>query len=197
MSAHGLDPLEAVLFRVLDVLDDAGVPYLLTGALVRNYLGGLSRTTKDFDIVVHPDHADADGIRSLFQRKGHAVEGPMQGNLGRRLVLRFEELWVDLWLPPNHPLHRSEFERAVRVIHGGRSLPLLHPEDYVLRKLVNYYRVRGKPNDIDDAYQVLLYAWDDVDAERLVQRAALYRIEARARELVNLVRNDRDELKGG
>lgn len=190
------EPLERELFRILDILQRAGIRHFATGALARN-LYGESRTSRDFDIVLDAARPEPEDLRKLFEREGYVVEGPLRGDLGERLVLHFANYYADLWLSPKTELSRQEFERFRHVPYAGRTIPVIHPEDYVLRKLVNYYRVRRKPNDIDDAHQVLLYEWENIDRERLVQRAIVYRIEKKARELIAIVEEDRARDRTG
>lgn len=189
----GGDPIERVLFRVMDVLEEAEVPYFVTGALVRNAYGE-PRSSQDIDVVVEGKHEGE--LRRDFEAQGFDVQGPREGRLGRRLVLRGDETPVDLWLAPKTQLHEAEFDRAVAREYRGRSVPLMHPGDFVLRKLVNYRRIRGDTADLEDAYQVLLYGWDEVDRNRLLERAAFYRVETDARELLETVREDRADLEG-
>lgn len=195
MAPTEADDFTAVLETVVGLLDRAEIPYLLTGAIVRNIFGDV-RTSRDLDVVVHPDHADPDDLRALFEGVDLEVEGPRRGDLGERLVIATDPVQTDLWLAPDTPLHRSEFERAVPREVGDRTLVVMHPQDYVLRKLVNT-KVRRAGHDIDDAYQVLLFAWDEIDPETLVEDAHLHRIGGKARELVDLVRSDREQLERG
>lgn len=188
--------LEDTLFQICDVLEGAEVRYLVTGALVRNYFG-VSRTSLDVDIVIHPEDADPDGLADLFEEHGVHVEGVRKGDMGERLVLGFPDLSADLWLPSGHPLHHEEFERRHEAEYRGRTIPLIGPTDYILRKLVNFYRTRRNTNDLDDAYQVLLYAWDLVDVDALLERATVQRVREEAEELVKTVREDRADLETG
>ena len=190
------EDLEARLFAVLDVLEELRVPAFLTGALVRNVYGEM-RTTRDFDVVLDARTLPWERVHEAFTARGFVVEGPLHGNLGKRLVVDSSGTPVDLWLAPDTDLHRREFERVKRIPYGDRMLAVMHPEDYVLRKLVNFRRIRGKQTDIDDAYQVLLHAWEEIDPERLVARATGHRVEGAARELVDLVREDREKLERG
>lgn len=189
------DELRDQLVRIVEILSRAGVPHMLTGALVRNALAP-ARTSEDLDIVLDMTRRTPAEIRALFEAAGYRVEGPLKGNLGTRLVLDLPELEADLWLAPDTETHRREMSRAVTVEYLGRSLRMMDPEDYVLRKLVNT-RVRRNPNDLDDAYQVLLHAWDRIDADRLIARASGHRVERIAQELVDLVREDSEKLERG
>lgn len=190
------DQLRKELVRILDVLDGASIPHFLTGALARNALA-TSRTSEDFDIVLDMRGRKEDDVRMLFERAGYRVEGPLKGNLGRRFVLDIPDYEADLWLAPDTEIHRAELERARPADYHGRRVRVMHPEDFVLRKLVNWRRIRHKPTDLDDAYAVLLARFDEVDSDRLVQRAAGHRVDKDARELVELVREDREKLARG
>lgn len=103
---------------------------------------------------------------------------------------------TDLWLAPDTPLHRGELERCVSREVGGRVLPVMHPQDYVLRKLVNT-KVRRGSHDLDDVYQVLLFAWEMIDTDQLIEDAIIHRVQGKATELVDLVRSDREDLEQG
>lgn len=72
----------------------------------------------------------------------------------------------------------------------------MHPQDYVLRKLVNT-KVRRGSHDLDDAYQVLLFAWEMIDPDQLIEDAIIHRVQGKATELVDLVRSDREDLERG
>ena len=189
------DAIRGHLTRILSILQRAQIPHMVTGALVRNALAPV-RTSEDLDVVLDMRGRTAADVRALFEAEGFRVEGPLRGDLGTRLVLDLPEYEADLWLAPDTELHRAEMARAREVDYHGMRLPLMDPEDYVLRKLVNTRR-RRNPNDLDDAYQVLLHAWDQIDPDRLVARATGHRVETTARELVDLVREDRAALESG
>ncbi|MGQ0534697.1 MAG: hypothetical protein ACT4PT_01345 [Methanobacteriota archaeon] len=189
------EALERELFRILDLLADEDIEHFLTGAQVRN-LFAEPRTSGDFDIVVLLRGRPKRSVRELFEANGYSVEGPLKGDLGERFVLGLPDFEADIWLAPDTEFHRSEFGNAVRVPYGGRELPVMAPGDYVLRKLVNYYRVRGKSNDLEDAFQVLLHAWERIDVEGLPKRAEVYRIRKQAEALIEKTRRERVRLEG-
>lgn len=188
----GLAPedLERELFKILDALSAADMEHFLTGAQVRN-LFGEPRTSGDFDVVVLLRGRTREAVRGLFESHGYRVEGPLKGDLGERLVLELPQFEADIWLAPDTEFHRAEFGNAIRVPYGDRELPVMAPGDFVLRKLVNYYRIRGKSHDLEDAFQVLLHAWDRIDVEALPKRAEVYRIRKQAEALIDKTRRER------
>lgn len=188
------EALERELFKILDILAAADVEHFLTGAQVRNLLAE-PRTSGDFDIVVLLRGRTKTWVRELLESKGYAVEGPLRGDLGERLVLALPDFEADVWLAPDTEFHRNEFGNAIRVRYGDRELPVMAPGDFVLRKLVNYYRVRGKSHDLEDAFQVLLHAWAQIDVEALPRRAEAYRIRKETEALIAKTRRERARLE--
>lgn len=189
------DEIRGYLTRIIGILQAEGIRYMMTGALVRNALAP-ARTSEDLDVVLDMTGRTVEGIRRLFENAGFRVEGPLKGDLGARLVLDLPEYEADLWLAPDTEIHRSEMARATEVDYHGIVVRIMDPEDFVLRKLVNT-RKRRNYNDLDDAYQVLLHAWDRIDPDRLLARSTGHRVEMTARELIELVREDREKLKAG
>lgn len=189
------DDARRALVSVLDALESAGIDHYLTGALVRNLLGS-ARTTEDFDIVVDDwAHPPAE-IRRILEAAGFTVDGPLTGNLGTRFVIEPGGFETDIWLPPDTEVHRGEMARRQMLEWHGRLVPVMGSEDFVLRKVVTF-RLRRKTTDLDDAYQVLMVAWDTIDRSRLVQRASFYRVEKLMEELIEVAREDRAALAGG
>ncbi len=188
---------DVYLHQIIQVLVNAGIPYIATGALVRNVLAP-TRTSEDFDLVLRLEGRTIEEIRTLFVSHGFVVAGPLKGNFGTRLVLDLPQFEADLWIAPGGERDAGEFSRARTVEYHGRPLRIMDPEDYVLRKLVNYRQARrGNTKDLDDAYQVLLHAWSDIDTARLIARATGYRADDTARELVELAREDHAALEAG
>ncbi len=111
--------------------------------------------------------------------------------MGSRLILAVGGTPVDLWLAPDTELHRREFERARTIPYGNRFIRLMDPEDFVLRKVVTWRRVRRKSTGIDDAYQILLVAWYSIDRARLLDRAGFHRVTDAMRELIEVAEEDR------
>lgn len=194
--AFDSDAAREGLLALLRALDAAGIDHYLTGALVRNLLGS-ARTSEDFDVVVDTHANSHERVRDALASAGYQLEGPLKGNLGERFVTEAGGFETDVWLPPDTETARHEMRNRKAVEWHGTRVWIMDPEDYVLRKLVTWRRVRRKTTDLDDAYQVLFVEWESIDAERLVQRAGFHRVTEAMRELVDLVREDRAKLARG
>lgn len=181
----------AGLFSVLDALDTAGIPHFLTGALVRNLYAG-ARTSEDFDIVIDLQDRRPGDVQNALEAAGFHVEGPFRNEFGERLVIVAGGIETDLWLAAHTEAHLRDLEGLRSISYHGREIRAPSPEDFVLRKLHVYGRIRRRSTDLDDAYQVLVLQWDSIDVERLIRRAAAFRLEDLARELVEVAREDRE-----
>lgn len=192
MAFNGEEAREG-LRTLFATLDAAGIPFFLTGALARNALAS-ARTSEDFDLVLDMRGRTPDDVKRILTAAGHSPNGPEKNEFGERLVLTVAGVETDLWLAPDTATHRAELDHAIEIDHVGRKVRVMAPEDFVVRKLVTYGRIRRRSADLDDAYQVLLLHWDAIDRDRLIQRAEAHRLGALARELVDVVNEDRNAL---
>ena len=65
--------LTAFLRQVIEMLDEAGVPYMLTGSLASAYYA-IPRATQDLDVVIATDEARVEEIVQRLSRIGWYVD---------------------------------------------------------------------------------------------------------------------------
>jgi hypothetical protein len=163
--------LAAFLRRVAEILEEAGVPYMLTGSLVSAYYA-VPRSTQDLDVVIA---AEEPGIERL-------VQGLLTANWyvdreaaleARRTQGQFNAIdpvsgWkVDLIVRRDRVYSRTEFERRVQVRLLGVEVSVASLEDIVIAKLE-----WGKRGDSAlqrrDVVQLLERAWGHLDQAYLM-----------------------------
>ncbi len=159
-------PQQELLIAVVRALEDAGVPYMLTGSLVSS-LYGEPRATHDFDIVVA---LGADRLRALSESLS-ALDGYADAE-GMRRALRDGTMFnyidhgtglkVDFWMLRGDPYEEACFARRRTEILFGASVRVASPEDIILSKLRWARRSGGSEKQFVDALRVFE-----------VQRAAL------------------------
>lgn len=66
--------LTAFLRQVVEILDQAGVPYMLTGSLASAYYA-VPRATQDVDIVIATEEAGVDQAVQGLENAGWYVDG--------------------------------------------------------------------------------------------------------------------------
>jgi hypothetical protein len=129
-----LDILKDVCAR----LEKARIEYMLTGSMAMNYYAQ-PRMTRDIDIVVGLEEADAEKLVSSFEPDYFVPAEALQSALRQRSMFNLLHLdsvmKVDLIVLKQAPYRQAEFARRVRVELPGFSAWLVSREDLILSKL--------------------------------------------------------------
>lgn len=146
-----------ILFRVVEVLEQAGVEYMLVGSFSSNAYG-IPRSTRDADFVVELGSVNASAISSLL-KPDLLLDPQMQlemvtGTFRYIVTHPHDEFMVELFLLTDDPHNRERFRRRRRAQIQGRSIWIPTAEDVVIQKLRWYARAR-RTKDLDDARDVL------------------------------------------
>lgn len=131
---------EAALARVVELLDGAHIPYMVTGSIATSY-HGRPRATHDADVVIDPSSAQLDGFLQALESAGFFVnEDGARGALQRRSQFNAIDIEtatkVDIIIRKDRPFSREEFDRRQQVNLGFASpVTVVTPEDAILSKL--------------------------------------------------------------
>jgi len=162
------------LFRAIDALERAGIPYAITGSWAST-IYGMPRTTHDLDVIVSiavenvealvagfppPIYADAEWIREA------AASGSFFNIIDPTLGLK-----VDFWPLKDDPYAREQFARRRLVNMFGRSVWMLTPEDIILAKLL-WYKMSESDLQMRDIASVWKTQQETLDLEYLKSWAA-------------------------
>ncbi len=119
-------------------LDGAGIAYMLTGSLAMSFYAR-PRMTRDIDLVVALEAADAERLTGSLGAEYHADSGAITA------ALRDTRPWNIIHLPTvvkidliprkDTVYRRTEFERRRRVELAGVPLWIVSVEDLILSKL--------------------------------------------------------------
>ena len=139
-------------------LEEAGIPYMLTGSFASAY-HGRPRATQDIDFVIAPS---PDQIRALIQKlppaeyyadEAAALEAHRQESQFN--VIDLATGWkVDFICRKSRLFSRTEFDRRVRAELEGLSLYIATAEDVVLAKL-EWAKLGGSQRQIEDVAGLL------------------------------------------
>jgi len=126
----------AVLQVVIAKLDDASVPYMVTGSTALNYYA-VPRMTRDIDIVIDLEAADSGNLSDQLSAEFYADRDAIsRAAVERRIVnvIHLERLVkVDLIVRKDTEFARHEFSR--RRLDASSGLWVVSLEDLVLSKL--------------------------------------------------------------
>lgn len=147
-----------LLKRVVRVLNDASVPYMLTGSFASSAQGE-PRSSHDIDLVVTLTEADARKIVAAFPSPEFYVSLDAALDAIRRASM-FNLLWidtgdkVDFWLLTSDSFDQSRFQRRTVQPLLGEEFYLSTPEDTILMKLRWCQRSGGSEKQFTDALRV-------------------------------------------
>lgn len=129
----------AVLKIVARRLDQASLSYMISGSIAANYYT-VPRMTRDIDIVIELNEADADNFARVFRKdfyvdkeviKHEVLRQGMFNVIHNQFVIK-----VDFIIRKNTPFHRAAFSRRKKIRVDNHAVWLITAEDLVLAKLL-------------------------------------------------------------
>lgn len=131
--------LASLLQRVVAILDEAKIPYMLTGSLAAAYYA-TPRATQDIDLVVEAMPTQLSTLTELLSLEGFYVSSAAAKEAsihqGQFNAIDPETGWkVDFIVRRSRPFSVSEFERRTPQTALGLELFMATPEDLVIAKL--------------------------------------------------------------
>jgi len=160
--------LDAFLKRIVGILEEAGVPYMLTGSLAAAYYA-TPRATQDIDVVIDPREADLRRIIDEFSAAGYYVDRETAlaalESRGQFNAIDPDSGWkVDLIVRKERPFSQVEFERRSTTSLLGVDVSLATPEDLLLAKL-EWGKLADSALQRRDVLQLLERSLDRMDLE--------------------------------
>jgi len=167
------------LGRLIRLLNEAGIPYMVAGSLSSS-IHGRPRATQDADVVIDPTEDQLESFIALLGQDYYASRDAALDALRHRTVFNVVDLEgggkADLIIRKDRPYSRREFERRLQVDAMGQMLWVVAPEDIILSKLE---WMKGRQSDVQysDALGVAVTQWESLDLEYLRQWAGKLGVE--------------------
>lgn len=166
-----------LLTRVIGVLQDCGIEYMVTGS-VASSLQGQPRSTHDIDLVVALREPDVASLMRAFPPPDfylseEAIRDALKRSWMFNLLSTKDGDKVDFWMLTDGPFDRSRFSRRVAEEIAGVDLSVSTPEDTILAKLSWAKRSGGSEKQFGDAlsvYEVQRGSLDESYLETWAQR---------------------------
>lgn len=144
-----------VLAIVVDLLDDSGIPHMLTGSFASTFHGE-PRMTRDIDLVIDPTVESLQRFLDGIDRDRFYVDDAIAALERRDMfnIVDTETGWkVDLIIRKERPFSVEEFRRRRHVTIGGVDTFVATAEDTVLAKL-EWFRDSDSQRQFDDAREI-------------------------------------------
>jgi hypothetical protein len=164
-------PAEAILRRVVSLLEAAGIPFMIVGSFASS-VHGKPRTTQDLDIVIHVDRKQVEAfIGSLSKDEWYADLDAARDAVLRRSInlIDMSSGWkVDLVVRKDRAFSVEEFSRWTTMEALGVSVPLATAEDTIIAKL-EWSKTSGGSERQRRDVQSILEAKADLDRTYLAR----------------------------
>jgi len=149
---------QELVTRVIGVLEEACIEYMITGSVVSS-LQGEPRSTHDIDLVVSIEESLASRLAEAFPAPDyHLDEQAIRAAVKRRDSFNLIDLRggdkVDFWILTDEPFDRSRFGRRYTERFMGLEMQVSSPEDTILAKLRWAKLSGGSEKQFTDALRV-------------------------------------------
>lgn len=169
------------LRRVVEVLDQAGVPYMLTGSLAAAYYA-VPRATQDIDVVIDTEEPGLDRLVEGLLSAGWYVDRDAALDAwrarGQFNAIEPESGWkADFIVRRDRSYSQEEFRRRARISLLGVELAIASLEDVVISKL-EWSRLGDSALQRRDVVQLLERTWPHLDRAYLEEWIASLGVES-------------------
>lgn len=158
---------QAELLRAaVELLDEAGIPYMLVGSYASTFHGE-PRMTRDIDVVVDPNPESIRLLVDLVDRDRFYMGDAEDAFLNRSMFNLIEPKtgWkVDFVVRTDRPFSKAEFQRRFRAQVAGVEIFMATAEDTMLAKL-EWGKSSGSDRQMDDV--IAIAGAQQVDVEYL------------------------------
>jgi hypothetical protein len=149
---------QELVIRILRILEERGIRYMVTGSLVSS-IQGEPRSTHDIDIVVSIDGKDVEKLVDSFSSPDFyldedSVKEAIDAESSFNLIDVTGGDKVDFWMLTDDAFDKSRFSRAIYESFFGQGMRISTPEDTILMKLKWAKASGGSEKQYRDALSV-------------------------------------------
>ncbi len=160
---------QKLLKTVIQILDQAGIQYMLTGS-VASSLQGQPRATHDIDMVIAIEKSKAHELVEAFPSPDfyldeHSILEAVNSQSMFNLIDLKSGDKVDFWILSNEAFDRSRFSRRYSEKFMGIEMQVSSPEDTILAKLRWAKLCGGSEKQFTDALRVYEVQYGKLDLD--------------------------------
>lgn len=180
---------QELLKKIIQALDQAEIPYMITGSIVSS-LQGEPRSTHDIDVLIAMQKTKAQILlKALSPSEFYWDKESILEAVDRRGMFNLIDLKeggkIDFWLLTDDPFDRSRFSRRYKEKLLGLEMHVSSPEDTILVKLRWAKLSGGSEKQFTDALRVYEVQHGKLDMEYLELWAKTLDVALLWRKLLN------------
>ncbi len=181
MSQFGL------LEKVIQILSERNIPYMLTGSIVSS-LQGIPRSTHDIDIIVSVDKTFIHKITEAFPKQDYYInEKSIEAAINNKDQFNIIDInqgdKIDFWILTDSEYDKSRFSRKQKVKFLNFEIYVSAPEDTIVQKLYWSRQSGGSRKHFDDALNIFEVQYGNLDVNYMVLWSRKLGIESLFKEL--------------
>lgn len=180
---------QELLRKVIQVLEQAGIQYMITGS-VASSLQGEPRSTHDIDMVIAIQESAAKRLVEAFPPPGFYLDEDSILNAIKRLGM-FNLIdatagdKIDFWILTDEPFDQSRFSRKISEKFMGLKMQVSSPEDTILAKLRWAKLSGGSEKQFTDALRVYEVQYGKLNIDYLKQWVKKLKVESLWKRIVD------------
>ncbi len=170
-----------VFQRLASSLEQAEIPYMLSGSFASAYYGA-ARSTQDIDLVIEATPARLEELARQLPKESYyfdlaaALEALQQRSMFN--IIDLTSGWkIDFIFRKARAFSEEEFQRRRRAQLHGAPIFIASVEDVILSKL-EWSKLSQSQRQIDDVVVILRARWDSLDQAYLKKWIEGLQIEA-------------------
>ena len=170
-----------LLSKVLAILDENHIDYMITGSLVSS-MQGEPRATHDVDIVISITESIIPVLVSSFTPPRYYLsEDAVKEAIGHKNMFNLLDTTegdkIDFWILTDDPFDQSRFARKYEEKMLGLSMKVSTPEDTILMKLRWANLSGGSEKQFTDALRVYEIQFENLDVGYINRWATTLKIK--------------------
>jgi len=179
------------LKRLVDALNNAGIPYMLSGSIGSSF-HGQPRATNDVDIVIAPTETQLYSFLQSLGKDYYVSIESARDALKRQSafnVIDMQAGWkADFIIRRQRPFSKEEFQRRQKVSIMGLDTWIVSAEDMILIKL-EWAKNSKSDRQLEDALNVAIVQFDRLDGDYLHKWAKELQVESSLKQLLEQAKN--------
>ena len=177
---------EDSLQRLIEKLNQQGIPYMLSGSFSSS-LHGQPRATNDADIIIAPVEkqliAFVESLGDVYYVNPDAARDAFENNSMFNVIDIHNSFKADFIIRKDRPFSREEFQRRRKADIMGLDVWVVSPEDVILSKL-EWAKNSESGQQYRDALGVAMVQYDCIDRDYLYKWAKELQLEGSLEQLL-------------